>query len=66
MTLVALVSFVFVDNTDLFLAGKTEVAMEEDMVAEFQEALDRWRGEIIATGGALSSIKSFCYLIDFV
>jgi len=65
MTL-SMVGFAFVDDTDLFLTGKTAAATGEDMVAEFQEALDRWSGGLIATGGALSPIKSFCYLIDFV
>jgi len=40
MTL-AMVGFAFVDDTDLFLAGKTVAATGEDMVDEFQEALDR-------------------------
>ena len=45
MTL-AMVGFAFVDNTDLFLAGKTAAAMGEDMVAEFLEMLDRWSGDL--------------------
>ena len=61
-----MVGFVFVDDTDLFLAGKTAAAMGEDVVTEFQEALDRWSGGFIATGGVLSPIISFYYPIDFV
>ena len=40
MTL-SMVGFAFVDDTDLFLAGNNAATTGEDMVAEFQEALDR-------------------------
>ena len=36
----------------------------EDIKEEFQVALDRWAGGLIATGG-LAPVKSFCYMIDF-
>jgi len=38
MTL-AMVGFAFVDNTDLFLAGKTAAATGEDMVANRRKIL---------------------------
>ena len=38
----------------------------EDMVPDFQSALDTWAGGLIATGGALAPLKSYCYMIDFV
>ena len=64
-TLVTLVGFAFVDDTDLFSAGSTANTTGEEMIPTFQSALDRWSGGIIATGGALSPDKSFSYLIDF-
>jgi len=66
LTTLAMVGFAFVNDTDLFLAGKIAAATGKDMMVEFQEALDRWLGGLIGTGGALSPSKSFCYLIDFV
>ena len=62
---VHLVGFAFVDDTDLFCAGSSPSSSGEDMVPEFQGALDRWAGGLIATGGALAPDKSFCYLVDF-
>ena len=38
---ISLVGFAFVDNMDLFLAGRAMDTVSEDMVAEFQSALDR-------------------------
>jgi len=60
-TIIALVGFAFVDDTDLFCTNTPG----EDLSTTFQAALDRWAGGLRATGGALSPAKSFCYLIDF-
>ena len=43
----AMVGFAFVHDTGLFLAGKTAAVTGEDMVGEFQEALDRWSLSLI-------------------
>ena len=49
----------------LTVAEQHADATGESIFLDFQAALDRWAGELIATGGALSPEKSFCYLIDF-
>ena len=56
---ISLVGFAFVDDTDLFLAGRVTDTVGEHMVPDFQSALDRWAGGLITTGGALTLIKSF-------
>ena len=43
-----MVGFAFIDNTDLFLASKTTATTGEDMVSEFQKALNRWSDGLIA------------------
>ena len=53
------------DNTDLVISGRDRFTKGEDIKEEFQVALDRWAGGLIATGGALSSNKSFCYITNF-
>jgi hypothetical protein len=64
-TIISLVGFAFVDDTDLFCAGSTSTTTGAALAADFQEALDRWSGGLRATGGALAPTKSFCYLLDF-
>ena len=64
-TIISLVGFAFVDDTDLFCAGATSTTTGAALAADFQGALDRWSGGLRATGGALSPTKSFCYLLDF-
>ena len=53
------------DDTDLFCAGKTATTSGEALSPDFQAALHRWTGGLIATGGSIAAEKSFCYLIDF-
>ena len=64
-TIISLVGFAFVDDTDLFCAGATSTTTGAALAADFQGALDWWSGGLRATGGALSPTKSFCYLLDF-
>jgi len=66
LTLVQLVGFAFVDDTDLFCAAQTSYTAAEVLSVDFQAALHRWTGGLIATGGAIAPEKSFCYLIDFL
>ena len=65
LSLVQLVGFAFVDDTDLFCAGQTVTTSGETLSANFQAVLYRWVGGPITTGGAILAEKSFCYLIDF-
>ena len=65
LSLIQLVGFAFVDDTDLFCAGKTATTSGEALSPDFQAALHRWTGGLIATGGSIAAEKSFCYLIDF-
>jgi len=66
LTLVQLVGFAFVDDTDLFCAAKMSYTTAEVLSVDFQAALHQWTGGLIATGGAIAPEKSFCYLIDFL
>ena len=54
------------DDADLFSAGKTAYTTAEVLSVDFQAALHRWTGGLIATGGSIAPEKSFCYLIDFL
>ena len=65
LSLVSIVCFAFVDDTDLAITGKDRLTTGEEVIEEFQPALDRWARSLIVSGGALCSEKSFCYLIDF-
>lgn len=64
LSLIQLVGFAFVNDTDLFCAGKTATTSGEVLSPDFQAALHRWTGGLIATG-SITAEKSFCYLIDF-
>ena len=63
--IIQLVGFVFVDDTDLFCAGKTATTSGEALSPDFQAALHRWTGGLVATGGSFAAEKLFRYLIDF-
>ena len=65
LTLLSIVCFAFVDDTDLPITGQKH-SLGEDLINLFQEALDRWVGGLTVTGGELAPIKSWCYLIDHV
>ena len=65
LTLVSLVCFAFVDDTDLpITVGKHSTG--EDLINRFQEALDQWAVGLTVTGGELAPIQSWCYLVDHV
>ena len=66
LTLVSLVGFAFVDDSDLFCAGKTSTSIGEEVAPEFQASLDRWSGGLRATEGSIELSKFFCYLIAFL
>jgi hypothetical protein len=65
LSLVSIVCFAFVDNTDLVISGQFRHSTGKESCEEFQSALDCWSRSLIASGGALCPIKSFCYQIDF-
>ena len=60
LTLVSLVSFAFVDDTDISINGEIH-STREDLVIIFQEALNRWAGGLTVTGGELAS-KNCCII----
>jgi hypothetical protein len=65
LSLVSIVCFAFVDDTDLVISGQFRHSTGKESYEEFQSALDCWYHSLIASGGALCPLKSFCYLIDF-
>ena len=65
LTLVSIVCFAFVDDTDVINTGTSRTTTGEEMLPKFQEALDRWAGALKATGGELAPAKSCFALIDF-
>ena len=65
LSMVCIVCFAFVDDTDLVISGEFKHSTGEETCIEFQTALDRWARSLIVSGGALCPDKSFCYLIDF-
>jgi hypothetical protein len=62
LTLVAIyvVSFAFVDDTDVVHGGKDVNTKGEEI-----RVVDCWEGSVRATGGALVPAKSYWYLLDF-
>ena len=60
------VGYAYVDDTDLveFNALDPNITIDEVM-ANMQQALDRWEGGLKATGGALVPAKSWVYPISF-
>ena len=65
LTLLSIVCFAFVDDTDLPITEQKH-SSGEDLINPFRETLDRWAGGLTVTGGELVPIKSWCYLIDHV
>lgn len=57
--------FTFVDDTDTIHMSSDPCATTAALLQEMQSVLDHWEGGLRATGGALSSKKSFWYLVDF-
>ena len=43
----SLVGFAFVDDSDLFCAGKTSTSTGEEVAPELQTSLDRWAGLVV-------------------
>ena len=65
VTLICIVCFAFVDDTDLPVTEERH-STGESIAPLFQAALDRWAGGLTVTGGELAPQKLWCYLIDFV
>ena len=65
VTLICIVCFSFVDDTDLPVAGERH-STRESIAPLFQSALDRWAGGLTVTRGELAPEKSWCYLVDFI
>ena len=65
VTLICIVCFSFVDDTDLPVAGERH-STGESIAPLFQSALDRWAGGLTVTGGELAPEKLWCYLVDFI
>ena len=65
MAAISLVCFAFVDDTDTVQSGHHIHSTGEEVLQEFQPAVDRWEGGLRATGGAIVPEKSFWYLLDY-
>ena len=64
-SLISIVYFSFVDDTDTPIVGSTRNTTAEELQIPFQAALDSWAKLLTVTGGELCATKSWCYLIDF-
>ena len=64
-SLISIVCFAFVYDTDLPIIGQTRFTTGEELQIPFQEALDTWASLVSVTGGELCARKSWCYIIDF-
>jgi hypothetical protein len=64
-TLVTMVCYAFVDDTDVVQSACNVIQPGEEVVPQMQSSVDRWEGGLRATGGALVPAKSHWYLIDF-
>ena len=64
-TLISLVCFAFVNNTNLPVIGESH-SNGEDVAPSFQDALDRCARGHTVTGGKLASHKLWFYLMDFI
>jgi len=58
-----IVSFAFVDDTDLCMFGHH--VNSQNITNEMQQSVNYWEGLLRTTGGALIPNKCFWYLIDF-
>ena len=65
-TLLTMVCYAFVDDTDVVQSACNVHQAGEDVVPQLQLSVDRWEGGLRATGGALVPSKSHWYLIDFI
>ena len=57
--------YTFVDDTDTVHCCSDRTTPYTQVVREMQDAIDHWEGGLHATGGALSSAKSYWYLVGF-
>ena len=68
LTLLSLVCFAFVDDTDLLQTMHHSTDTIEHTVQELQGSLDVWQGTLNTTGGALDCKdpnKSYWYAVDY-
>ena len=63
---VCIVCFAFVDDADTVQTAHSVDQSGEEVLQQFQPAVDRWEGLLRATGGAIEPSKSWWVLIDFV
>ena len=64
-SLISIVCFAFVDDTDLPISGQTRTTTGKDFQQPFQEAFDAWPNLITVIGGELYAKKSWFYIINF-
>ena len=57
-------AIMYVDDTDIFIFGRAEEALQ-DMVLRGQYIALIWCNGLLASGGALRPGKCWCYLVDF-
>ncbi len=61
----SLVGSAFVDDTDLFHSGDTNLTTGAAVKTEMQTVLDHWDNMLRSTGGGLDKEKSYWYLLDY-
>ena len=57
LTVIKLAAAMFVDDTDLFFSGKTNVT-DEEFLAMVQGGINDWANTVISTGGNIKIAKS--------
>ena len=60
-----IVGFAFVDDTDLVCFRQGELILEDAIMENMQQGIDRWEGGLKLTGGAIVPEKSWIYPIAF-
>ena len=58
-------SFAFGDNIDLVQAVSDQDTSGKEMIADFQEFMQKWKNGICASGGAIYPNKTKWFLIDY-
>lgn len=65
LSLISITCFAYIDDTDLVQSAPSRKRTGEEIIPDFQEALDRWAGAVQTTGGELAPHKSCFTLKDF-
>ena len=61
----SLMCFTLADDVDLVQATSDQDSSSKEMIDHFQEFMQRWKGSIQASGGAICPNKTIWFLIDY-